>query len=168
MLIVEDGSIVAGANTYIDVAYLQSFADLRGVTLPANSTDIETLIIKSADYVEAFRERFKGSKIEYTQPMQWPRQNVTVDGFSVPGDSIPTELQESQAQAALESNTGQDLSPSIVQNIKRKKIDVLETEYFGPQDGVSSQPTFPKVDAYLDPLLDSSGGTGSIRFNTSR
>lgn len=164
-LIVEDGSIVANANTYIDEAFLQDYANLRGLELPPISSDVEVLIIKGADYVESFRDQFKGSKVSSTQSMQWPRQNVTIDGFSFPSDQIPGELKNAQAQAAIEINQGADLQANQGQTVKREKVDVIEVEYM---DGSSQSVNYPKVDSYLDSLLNRSGNSGSILFGVVR
>ena len=166
-LIVEDGSIVAGANTYVTVAELDDFASARGTTLPAIESDKEILIIKAMDYVEAYRARFQGSKVEAAQPVQWPRINVEIDGFSFPSDEIPIDLKNAQLQAGLEVNSLDDLSPTQTESIKKEKVDVLETEYFSPQEGAISSPNYPKVDAYLDALLKN-GGSSQIFMSPIR
>ena len=43
-LTIEDGSGVAGANSYIDVAAARTYAAARGLTLPAADGDVEALL----------------------------------------------------------------------------------------------------------------------------
>ena len=155
-LVVEDGTIVAVANTYVTVAELDSFAALRGVTLPATEPEKEVLIIKAADYIESFRDRFQGSKVSQSQPMQWPRYDVTIDGFEIASDEIPQDLKTAQLQAAIEVNAGADLQEPTGKAIKREKVDVIEVEY--EAGGSTVAQSFPAVDASLDALLSNAGG----------
>ena len=162
-LIIEDGTIVANANSYVTVAELDAFAALRGVTLPTLEADKEVLLISGTDYTETFWDRYQSNTVDQTQVLQFPRLNVWVNGFSVPSNSIPQTLKNAQMQAAIESISG-SLTPNTGKNIKKEKVDVIEVEY---QDGTGSlyAPTFPNVDKYLKPLLQLGGGllTSPIR-----
>ena len=75
-IIVEDGSVVAGANSYVTEAELTTYAADRGITLTA-ATDV--LLIKAMDYIESLS--FIGTKFSEGQSLQWPRSNVYIDGF---------------------------------------------------------------------------------------
>ena len=143
------------ANSYVTVAELDSFAALRGVTLPTLEADKEVLLIQGTDYTEGFWNRFQGDTVSQDQPLQFPRSGVSVNGFSVDSDAIPQSLKNAQMQAAIESNS-EELNPNTGQNVKMEKVDVIEVEY---QDGNGSlyAPTFPRVDAYLDKLLKNGG-----------
>ena len=166
-LIIEDGTIVAGANSYVTVAELDSWATLYGITLnAADEAAKEVIILKGAAYVESFRAEFDGNKVESTQPMQWPRENVTIDGFDFPSNEIPQDLKNAQLQAAVETDAGADLQANQGQTVKREKVDVIEVEYM---DGSSSSTSYEKINAYLDALLKSSASMGgSILFGQTR
>lgn len=152
-LIVEDGSNVANANSYNTVAEIRTFASLRGLSLPVDDSDVEILAIKATDYLEGFRDKYRGSKTNVGQALQFPRIGVTVDGQLIDSDVIPQVLKDAHAMASIEANTT-DLLPDAVQSVKKKKVDVIEIEY---QDSTSSRSKgFAKVDIYLDPLLRSS------------
>jgi len=155
VIIVEDGTIVVDANSYVTVAELDSFAALRGVTLPTLEADKEVLLISGTDYTETFWNRYQGDTIEQDQSLQFPRTGVSVNGFLVSSDSIPNTLKNAQMQSAIES-ISTELTPNTGQNILRERVDVIEITY---QSGSGSlyQPTFPNVDKYLDPLLINSG-----------
>lgn len=154
-IIVEDGTIVADANSYVTVAELDTFAALRGITLPTLEADKEVLLIQGTDYTETFWDRFEGSTIQADQSLQFPRSGVSVNGFSVASDSIPQTLKNAQMQAAIESETT-SLTPNTGQNIKKEKVDVIEVTY-QDSNGSLYAPTFPSIDKYIDPLLANSG-----------
>lgn len=52
-LIVEDGSGVDNANTYVDVAYLDSYASDRGFSIPTDEADKQVFLIRAFDYLHA-------------------------------------------------------------------------------------------------------------------
>lgn len=169
-LIVEDGSNVADANSYADVAFIRTFAEARGVTLPAADPDVEKMAIIAMDYIEALRSKFQGSKT-YTDPaqaLQWPRSGVLIDCTAFPDDSIPVELKKAQAQLVIEQLEMPDLSPSTDgYAVAKEKVDVIEVEYAsGRLSGSATSvatPSYPKVDAYLDPLIYCCGGGMLLR-----
>ena len=79
-LIVEDGSIVAGAESYISVADAETFLNNRGLTLTGAESDKEAALRKATDYmVQVYRMRWQGWKVDQTQALDWPRNSVYVD-----------------------------------------------------------------------------------------
>lgn len=157
-IIVEDGSNIPNANSYVTVAELDSFASLRGYTLPTTETDKEVLLIKGTDYTESFRARYQGYKTYPDQSIQFPRNQVYIDGYPVANNTIPQDLKNAQMQAAIETSlSGGDIQPNTGKNIKKEKVDVIEVEY-QDNNGALYAPTYPKVDTYLEPLLKVGGG----------
>lgn len=68
-LIIEDGSGLTNAESYIDLAYLQAYATKRGLDITGIT---ETNIIKGQDYFESAYQ-FKGTKLVETQALAFPR-----------------------------------------------------------------------------------------------
>ena len=159
-IIVENGSNVANANSYITVATLRDYATARGVTLPADPA-CEPLLIKAVDYINSFRGRYQGTKTYSDQTMLFPRNGMTIDGETFPKDAIPQELKDAQAQAAIYAATT-DLNPITTgaQVVKREKIGPIDTEYSETLavKFLDSGPSFPLVDVLLEPLFGSQGG----------
>lgn len=153
-LIIEDGSQVANANSYATDAELKAYADLRGLSVPATQPEREALLVLAMDYIESFRDKFKGSKVAYDQALQWPRVGVLVDGYDVNSDTIPQELKNAQIEAAILGNTTTLLKSGITQNVVREKVDVLEVQY---ENGGSWETVrTDNVDVWLDPLIKTS------------
>lgn len=162
-LVIEDGSLVAGATSYVSVAEARAYAAARASTLPADDAQVEAALIVAMDYLESLRGEYQGRKVDpATQDLQWPRVGVQLDGWDVPPTTIPKILKDAQCQLALESAAGTDLMPTgDGREVIREKVDVLETEY-APGAGGAPQPFFAKVNALLQPLL-SAGGFGGIK-----
>lgn len=124
-LIIENGSVVTGANSYVTGAEIDAFADARGITLTGDS---EVLAIKAMDYIEA--QLFQGNKYSEFQPLQWPRTDVIIDGYLNNTEDIPQLLKTAQIQVALSIDSGNDPSNSTYDAVtKREKVGELEVEY---------------------------------------
>lgn len=50
-LIIEDGTGVDNANSYADVAYLDSYASDRGFNIPTDDADKQVFLIRAFDYL---------------------------------------------------------------------------------------------------------------------
>lgn len=160
-LVIEDGSGVAGANSYIDVTAARAYASARGLSLPATDADVEVLLIKAMDFIEAFRTEFQGLKTDTAQALQWPRTGATLDGYEVASDTIPTVLASAQAQLAADANL-QELMPTRTgREVVMEKVDVISVQYAESGD-TNPQPIFTKAEALLKPLLKR-GLFGSLR-----
>jgi hypothetical protein len=150
-LIVEDGSIVAGANTYVSDADYVAYAKARGKTIAAGASAREIELIRAMDYIESFRKEFQGRKVEVTQPLQWPRSNVYIDCYYAPSTSIPQELRSAQMEAGILLNSTDILKSGTTQNIQKEKLDVLEVSYFdrGSLETIRTD----TIDIYIKVLL---------------
>ena len=101
-LIVEDGSGVAGANSYVSLAEFRAFASLGGFTIPPDDAAAESWLWRAARKMDLFRD-WKGDKANSTQGLQWPRENVyDADGELVPSTSIPRDISQGQEMLAIE------------------------------------------------------------------
>lgn len=160
-LIIEDGSGIAGANSYIDVVAARTYAAARGLTLPVADGDVEALLVKSMDFIEAYRGDFQGLKTAAANPLQWPRTGVTLDGYTLADDTIPQILKDAQAQLAVDANS-QDLMPTGTgREVIMERVDVVQVQY-AESGNTNPQPIFTKAEALLKPLFKS-GLFGSLR-----
>lgn len=160
MLIVEDGTGVANANSYQTRAALIAYAAARGVTLPDDATT-DVLAIEAMDYIETFRGRFTGQVVADDQALSWPRTYAYIYGKLVAITYIPRELKQAQAALVMILKSGVKLMPVIDQTaafVKREKVDVIEVEYSeSVRLGMNEFPSMPQIDALLQPLLGSGG-----------
>lgn len=152
-LIIEDGTIVADANSYVTVDEVRAYASERGIsTLPTEDTDVEPLVIKAMDQVESFRAKYKGQKRNTAQELQWPRYGVYIDGLSLSSGVIPDELKNGVCQYAIDA-VSNDLRPNGAgREVIRKKVGPLETEY-NPRGSGTVQTQFNKALDWLKPLF---------------
>jgi hypothetical protein len=160
-LVIEDGTIVANATSYVEVDEARAYAAARGITLSVDDTVIDVLAIKAMDYLEAQRARYQGWKVSEIQCLQWPRYEVLIDNIEVEPTSIPILLKQAQCRLMMELNAGVDLYPNRTsQIVKSEKVGPIETEYF---QGSSLMPSLSAVDAILEPLYTVNSFLTTIR-----
>jgi hypothetical protein len=161
-IVVEDGSGVANANSYVNVANARQYAENRGVELPADDNEVAAMLIQATDYLEAQECRYQGKRTSSTQALAWPRTGVVLHCDEVPPNVIPQSLISAQVQLAMAINAGFDLQPNVSPQdyVTREKVGPIETEYADPL-AVGIMPTFTAANALLAPLF---GECASNRF----
>ncbi len=129
MLIVEDGSIVANANSYVDDNEAQLIADNLGLSLPTDINEREKVLKQGTWYLED--KCYKGQRVSYVQVLSFPRSGVHLNGFKLALDAIPQEIKNAQVAAASGYSEGAiTATVNDGKNIQKEKIDVLEVTYF--------------------------------------
>ena len=164
-IIVEDGTAKTDSETYISVADADAYFAARGVTAwdALDNTDQKEPALRLATefMTQEYRSRWKGVRLEETQALDWPRQGVVLDSWSVGTDEVPVEVQRACAELAYRSTT-ETLSPDLTQAVISEKVDVIQVVYdrYSPQ-----QKRFSSIEKMLSPLFQAGGGAsiGLIR-----
>lgn len=153
-IIVETGAQVANANSYVSVANCNIILANFGYSALTVANE-ESLVLQACQYVESFRDSYKGNKYTSTQSLVFPRYGMVVDGFEIDIDAIPSELIKAQCLAAHFLDAGTDLyNNSSGQEVISETVDVISITY--AQSGVSNaQPKIGIIQAQLKPLLKS-------------
>ncbi|URA06921.1 virion structural protein [Xanthomonas phage Pfeifenkraut] len=168
-IIVEDGTEVADANAYVDVAAVRAYAEQRGVTLPADDEEVAAMIIKATDYLESFACKYQGRKTDCDQSLQWPRTGVVMCCADYPSNQIPKQLKSAQCAAILIQNEGLVLQPNVTaaDYVIEETVGPITTKYANPiQAGISAQ--FTALDSLLEPLFFASCGQVGLALRTIR
>ena len=164
-LVVETGAGVVGANTYVDVSYLNDYHWSRSNSLWAASTDKakEAAALRAMAYIETFR--FKGQRVAVEQACNFPRTGIiTRDGLEWPSTSVPAVVKQAQAEGALrELVSPGTLLPDWTPGKGPKRLEKLgdmEEEWF-KQDPNEGKYPFQIIlrllaDFIMDPTADTS------------
>lgn len=162
-LVIEDGTGVAGANSYVTVEEIQRYCNQRGLSLPEETAGVETLAVTAFDYVEMFEPQFKGHKTTPNQRTAFPRSGVVIGKYTLPSDEIPWQLKDAQCQATAEA-LDSDLLPNPSASVKKEKVDVIEVEYQDAAPVVAlTVGAFPKVDLRLRDLIQQDSSFPRVR-----
>lgn len=171
ILVIEDGSIVADANSYVTYDYVDEYHELRGNSAWAAGSvlDKQYAIIRATQAIDSmYKEKWLGQQTEYgTQELEWPRQDVEVNGIELDDDLIPKNLKKAVADAALkELLSPNSLMPDLERGgeIKRVKADTVEVEYM---QGANSSTVYTAFDGLLADLISGSSSSGVGAYDVS-
>lgn len=161
-LIVEDGTVVAGAESYVTVAAADTYHSNRGNTAWAalSTTNKEIALRKGTDYMlQAYRARWQGYRHDADQTLDWPRDYVYLEPFIVgavgsypylvANNIVPAEVKNACAELALKASSA-DLLADLTQQKTSVTIGPISTTYN------SSSPQYKRyiaIDAMLAPYL---------------
>lgn len=169
-LVVETGSVVAGANSFVSLVDARTIADYRGITLPVLDDDAITALIQGGIYVNNQEGGLQGVRVSIDQTMCFPRSGVVKYGFEVPNDSIPNEVICSQVEAASQigagvnpyaNNEGKEVSNETV-------VGAVAVSYF-ESGKTDSNVLLTTADNCILPLtLLAIGAGGGFNFSVSR
>lgn len=156
----EDGSGIAGAESYISVADADTRHTNLGNTAWTGATSVKEAALRRATQymLQAYRLRWSGMRVHFAQTLDWPRYDIMVDGFPVDVNSVPDAVKNACADLALKALSS-DLNADLTPRVIREKVGPIETDYdrYTPQ-----QTRFVAIDDMLAPYLD--GGGPSMRL----
>tara|TARA_R110000744_G_scaffold378892_2_gene495779 strand:- start:8995 stop:9522 length:528 start_codon:yes stop_codon:yes gene_type:complete len=167
-LIVEDGTIVAGAESYISVTGADTYLAKYGkdsVWKTKTVAEKEILLRISRLYMDT-KYYWKGKQATAGHETNWPRSEVYVEGNLLNSDTVPADISNSNALLASESASGalyRNIDGGTTGQLVKSLEDGIgplksKTEYY---DGASlasgSQVSYTEVNAML--RLYTLGGT---------
>jgi hypothetical protein len=172
-LTVEDGTVVAGANSYVPQSDADAYLALMGVSQWASLSSDEKdaklargflIVNDGATYI------YDGNRVSVAQEGEWPRigANYGRTGPVIPDNVIPAEMKRAQIVAAgglADGTIASTGTPGETGLIKSRKVDTLEVVYFSPKEtgtttteagntGPFADLGWPAVTAIVAPLLD--------------
>ncbi|MFH1321016.1 MAG: DnaT-like ssDNA-binding protein [Bacteroidota bacterium] len=152
-LVVEDGSGVVGANTYISEVDCDTYCEDRGLTAWASLTSDQKVaaIFRAMEYIESLQ--YKGQKSDTDHSLKWPRVYVfTEDSYLLDSDEIPEDLRKAVARGAYEeSQSAGCLASTLARSsfTKREKVGQIEVEY----DSFNYESVFRNIENLLKDLI---------------
>jgi len=173
--LVEDGTGLTLANSYLSVADYTTHHVDRGRTVSASSSIVQGALIRATDYIDKrFGRSFRGYRELKAQGLEWPRIGAQDnDGWLL--EDVPLLLQKATAEyARVAINIGVIAPPaptvSVPESIAevagtqalgevvREKVDVIDTQYQPISDGrptaeFGSLPEIPEADLWMSELI---------------
>ncbi len=141
----------------------QGFADwltMNGHVLPESAPAPAVLRQRGSQYIDGlYGSRFSGQPTGgFEQERAWPRAGAEASGRTIPAGVVPVAIEQASYHAAFqEAQRPGSLSVSAMNAgaLKRKKIDVLEKEYFeGSGDAVADNTLrLSAVEGLLEPYF---------------
>lgn len=164
-LVVEDGSGLSNAESYVSVADCDAYFVARGSTvwtasLPASTTTKEIALRLATQALEVtYYGRWLGQRINQTMSLSWPRYGVCdPDGYELSSSAVPQRIKDATCELALRQVNGDTLIPDVSEpgDIEAESVTVgpisVSTEYAG---GKSQTPQYSIVDGLVGPYVTS-------------
>jgi len=193
-IIVEDGTVVPGANSYVTRTetndYFKEIND--SVWAGVVNNDKDASLVNAWRYLQQkYRLRWLGSRVDATQSGDWPRRGVPVvdffdpffnqvgvplafqDTYFIPENEIPQEVKDAQmllARAQIDANSGLTvtLQKPLGRQTSKEKVGSLEVQYMTPEEGGDARQTIEYWDAMqrIEPYLNPAfGAVGRLSRN---
>ena len=152
----------ATANSFVTLAEAATFMESR---LNASTwEDDASTDDKNRALVEATRQisrlTWVGRRTDTTQVLSWPRQWATnpddPNASYYTNTVIPQRVKDAQMELAfqfIKAGTTDVAALDSTHNVKRKKVDVLETEYTDSYARAEGLDRYPSVTQHIRPLL---------------
>jgi len=173
-IIVEDGTIIAGANAYASLVDVDTYHEDRGNALwsAADDTAKEAAMLRATAGLESkYRQRWIGFKANHNdatapQNLAWPRRDekeettaagftqatmtvlVDFDNIEIQTDEIPGLLIQAYKETCLVEITQPFVSIELSRNdmLKYQRVDVIEQEWLR---NAPATVQFPHIDQML-------------------
>jgi hypothetical protein len=131
MLIVENGTGLPNADSYVSLAEADEYHEKRGNQVWATLSEArrEQLLRLASDYITyIFGNIFVGKKAVAGQSLVWPRiSTVDINLYTL---GVPRQIREATAELALVANTTALMPNNTNGPAKRKvKVGPIEVEY---------------------------------------
>lgn len=169
-LTIEDGTGVAGADSYVAlsevVAFLTAYEPASALTAwnALSTAEQERHCRRATQYLDLrYGSRFFGVRVDKDQALAFPRKGiVTLDGFELDEDEIPTSLKSACCEIAWRSSLGNELLDAGVpaatlasESVTVGPISETLTYVGGKSSG--TRVSFPRVRAWLSMIAGAPG-----------
>lgn len=128
---------------YGDDAKFNAWMVSNGYSLPTGGVAVAVLRQRGSAYIDGlYGSGFSGQPTGgFEQERAWPRTGACAHGQPIPSDVVPVAVEQAAYAAAYQEGTkpgSLTVAATSAGSLKRKKIDVIEKEYFeGTGDAVA-------------------------------
>jgi hypothetical protein len=161
-IVVEDGTGLPNAVSYVSVDDCKAYLNARGKTAWGLLTTAqqEASLINATDYLDAkYGPNLLGTQLSSEQALCWPREYVPLNGIYLEAAPLPQGLIRAACEAALVASTT-DLMPALERGGQViDKLDIVgpitERTKWNPGAPVGTQ--YPAIDRWMKLFTGSSG-----------
>ena len=164
-LIVEDGTGLSNAESYLSVADADTYHASLGTTAWTGANSVkEAALRKATRHLDGtYRHRWPGVRVNSSQALDWPRAGaewsdsgngsslVYGSVYAIPSDSVPQAVKDATAELAVRA-LSETLAPDQDRSnaVKKVKLGPIEKEFM---DGAPGTKARPQITMILSRLL---------------
>ena len=159
MLVIEDGSIVVGADSFISYADALTQAQNLGLAFSDDETVGQQQLRQAYIWlVNLYEPQLQGMRISKDQTGCFPRSDVESRGFDIDNDEIPADIIKAQLFAASAVFGGIDINTvKTTAELKSFAVDGVYTETYKDSDTAPSIANMPQVYNFMKPYTRNGG-----------
>jgi len=130
MIIVEDGTVVPNANSYVSLEDFKLMAAQYTELDPLLVDDeLTRIILRAMLFIE--RLAFKGTKVDFFHTVQWPRADLCFAPYTMwPEDKVPPQIIQALVLLSVGVVIEGDEVLTPPQNTRREKVGQVEVEFY--------------------------------------
>lgn len=167
-LIVENGSIVPYADSYISLDDARAYANDYGIVLPVDDLEAERALRNGAIYIGLQEPNMCGTRVSAQQSLSYPRTGTSIHGFPVANNVIPSQVIQAQVAAAVEYGKGSDVRASTDGRITTmERVEGAVTVQYANNGNTGATITITSAMDALKPIL-CMGGNNGFQFRVTR
>ena len=136
-LTVEDGTIVAGADSYVTRSEFITYAYNRNITVD-DDINTDEILRTAFDYIDSQEHKLHGERVYDVNASAFPRYNLSIDGYDYDSSTIPEQVKKCQMELAIDILNGIDLwnrKASDSTPIKSKMVGGAVQIHYAVQNG---------------------------------
>lgn len=156
-MITETGTAASNSESLCSVADSLTYHAARGNSTWATitTTQQEQALRRATDYMErVYKLQWQGLRVNSLQALDWPRVDVTANGYYVLSTIVPVAVVRACAELALRAAAGDLLADTTQQKVSTKVGDLeVSMDKYSPQ-----AVQYPAVVALLQPYFDLAAG----------
>lgn len=156
-LTIEDGSIVANANSLVTDEEFKQYADIRFVDIPPTQPERESLLVKAMDYLFSVERKLQGTRTSSAQELPFPRIGVHGRNMYISSNTIHPDWKKAQMELAIQAKDGELLQSGSSNDQASLQVDVINIEF------KDTTVKYEKAEAYLKPYYKNGGSLSLVR-----
>lgn len=165
-LIVEDGSVVDSADSFISLTDARTYATKYGITIPTDD-DLAEIALRQAYLVLSVSEsKLQGRRVEQAQTGIFPRDDVILYGEPMDSDSVPLGAVMAQLYACESIGNGYEMNKiKTGQDLESFSVDGVYSEAYMSSARTKTNATIQGVVNSLSPYTKSAVAGGGLTRN---
>lgn len=154
-IIVEDGTVVTGANSFVSLVDARTKAEALGLVISADDETAKSQLTQSYYQLKrSYQSRLQGQIVNSTQTNIFPRYNVIANGFYVPSNEVPEDVINAQLAYADSINKGADVNQTAnAQEVSSESLDGVGSKTYKDGSSRRTTPYVPAVSQWLQPYM---------------
>ena len=154
-IIVEDGTVVAGANSFVSLVDARTKVEALGLVISADDETAKSQLTQSYfQLVRSYQNRLNGDLVSLDQTGIAPRKNLYAKGFGIPSNVVPNDFINAQLAYADSINKGADVNQTAkAQEVSSESLDGVGSKTYKNGSSRRTTPYVPAVSQWLQPYM---------------